>query len=469
MEIRRPIRYLNGMTLVAAAAMLLSCAAALVVAVCLGLALASDAGAAGPAVDGRLTTGFYILERDPGSEGETHHLRLYESLTLNARRVGSPRISLHTQMTYANDLGDGFTDDPRFWVSSAYLNWRHRFGFLHAGRQFVWGGAASGRLDGLRLRAVREGWSVVDLFAGVRSSLDLRDGLDSWSDSHMFGGRWQWTHWRRTELAASFVQMSRAPKPYRAAGVYSEDDYWLHHEVSSLRQRLVGLEASQTISPRMALQGRLDFDLPGKQVRLGELVGRWTAGRAQVSGEYVYRSPYIDANSIFSVIGAANQEAAGRLYLGLGQGMGVFARVTHLFLDGDSGTRGTLGLRAGGGSIGLTAADGYGGDRWALTGFYAWRVHRTVRLRLGSNYGSYHPLGSDGDREDALVGTVGATWQPRAAFDLDAELQGLQNEMVDSDMRLMLRATYRFRTGREQSAGSVLWGDGLTSAAEDGR
>jgi hypothetical protein len=441
-----------------------------VVAGFLGLALQASAGTAGPSLDGHLTTGCYVLQRVPGCEGETDHVRLYESLTLNARRVGNPRVSLHTQATYANDFGDGLTDDPRLWLSSAYLNWRFHTGFVYAGRQFVWAGAASGRLDGLRLRAVREGWSVVDLFAGVRSGLDVRDGIDSWSDSHMVGGRWQWTHWRRTELAASFVQMSRAPRPYRAAGLYSEDDYWLRHEVSALRQRLVGLEVSQTVSPRLALQGRLDFDMPGKQVRLGEAVGRWTAGRAQVSGEYTYRSPYIDANSIFSVIGgSADQEAAGRVYVGLGQGTGFFARVTHLFLDGDSGTRGTVGLRAGDGSIGLTAADGYGGDRWALTGSYAWRVHRALRLRLGSNYGSYRPIDTGGHREEALVGTVGATWRPRAALDLDAELQGLQNDKVDSDVRLMLRATYRFRTGRERLAGGVLWGDGLTSAAEDGR
>jgi hypothetical protein len=190
------------------------------------------------------------------------------------RRLGSPRLALHTQLTYAYDLGDGLADDPRLWLSSAYVDRRLPLGFLCAGRQYVWGGVASGRLDGLRLRVTRRGWSVFDLFAGVRSGLDVRGGLDGWSDSHMFGGRWQWTRWRRTELALSFVEMSRARRPYRSAGLYSEDDYWLRHEVSALRQRLVGLEASREIAPRVGLQGRADFDLQRQRVRLGEIMGR---------------------------------------------------------------------------------------------------------------------------------------------------------------------------------------------------
>ena len=95
--------------------------------------------------------------------------------------------------------------------------------------------------------------------------------------------------------------------------------------------------------------------------------------------------------------------------------------------------------------LGLAHQSGYGGDRWGVVGDYRWRLNKRLWFHVGSNYNTYRYYGLDGDWEHTLAGIAGVTFFPRRGVRLDLEAHGLQNEHVNSDLRILLRATYGFR------------------------
>ncbi len=401
--------------------------------------------ASGQSLQGRSTTALYAFERAPGPSGESQHLRGYQTLDLTISRLGWRGLSFHLYGFASTDLRSNTVDDPRLWLYSAYLRYDFQGGELRIGRQRVFAGVGFGTVDGISGRYLWDGRAEAEAYAGLQMPLTEGLKVDSWDESHMFGGRLRSAAWQKTRLAMSFVQKSRARKVYLTPGEFTANR-WLLEKISALQQRRLGFDAWHSFGPA-ELSARLDYDLLWNRVQRAECNARGNLGKVEVGLDYIFRNPLVDWNSIFGVFSQrSNQEIAGRVLYVLSREVGLFARAAWIGLEGESSRRFSLGLRARGGTLGLAHQSGYGGDRWGLVGDYRWKVNKKLWLHVSSDYNTYRYYGLDAEWEYTLAGTVGATWYPSRGLRLDLEFQGLQNPHLDSDLRALLRASYSFRT-----------------------
>lgn len=399
----------------------------------------------GQELRGRLSSTFYGFERAPGYEATSQHIRYYQTLDLSATKIAGRNLSLHLYGLANTDLRGNTVDDPRFWLYSAYLRYDFPMGEVRLGRQRIFAGVGFGTLDGVFTRFGLLEKTELEAFAGLQMPLVHGVKLDSWNESHMLGGRLRSTGWQRTRLAVSFVQKSRARKVYLLPGEYTAHR-WLLEKISALQQRRVGIDLWQQTG-RAEWSGRLDYDLLLNRLQRAEGNIRTRFGKLEVGGDYIFRNPLVDGNSIFSVFSQkSSQEMAARLLYAFSREVGLFGRVAYLAFEEESSLRFAVGIRARGGTLGVAHQSGYGGDRWGLTGDYHWRLDRRLWLHVSSNYSTYQEYGLDGEWEHTLAEILGLTWLPARGLRVDMELQGLQNRHVDVDVRALLRVTYGFRT-----------------------
>ncbi|NOZ56645.1 MAG: hypothetical protein GXO73_07645 [Calditrichaeota bacterium] len=396
-------------------------------------------------VRARLNTAVYTWQSVPGATGSATHVRAYQVVNLTVGRIVTPRLSFHAYTAVMSDLSGKILDDPRAWLYNAYFRLALRGAEIRLGRQRVFAGVGFGTIDGLRVIARAFKRVEVDVFGGPRMPLDNGFGISDAGDNAMWGGRLRTIGWRNTRVALSFVEKHRV----RHASLDPSEflvDYQLLKAVNSLEQRRVGLDIWQGFGRKTSLGARLDYDLLMSRIQRAEVNARAGVGSFQFGLDYIFRNPLVDANSIFSVFAQeSNWEVAGRVLYFFTPSTGVFVRVAHVGLEGISTNRVTFGFRSKGGYLGLSSNSGYGGDRWGVVGDYRWRLSKRLWLNLGSNYGIYRYYGLDGDWEHTLAAYFGATTWLRRGLRLDAELQGLQNRHVDSDLRFLVRLSTTLR------------------------
>ena len=404
----------------------------------LGLGIGTG-GVQARSVRARLNTAVYTWQSVPGTAGSATHVRVYQVVNLNVGRIVTPRLSFHMYTAAVSDLNSKILGDPRFWLYSAYFRYHLPAAEIRLGRQRVFAGVGFGTIDGLRLIGRAFGRVEIDVFGGPRIPLDNGFGVTAFSGNGMWGGRLRTIGWQNTRIALSFVEKNRQ----RFAVLEPREfvtDCTLLKAVNSLEQRRVGLDVWQHFGEETSLGIRLDYDLLMRRVQRAELNGRTSLGSLRLGIDYIFRNPLVNANSIFSVFAQeSNWEVAGRVLYFFTPSTGVFVRVAHVELEGISTNRVTFGLRAKGGYLGLSTNSGYGGDRWGLVGDYRWRLSKKLWLNLGSNYGIYRYYGLDGDWEHTLAAYFGVTCWLRRGLRLDAEVQGLQNQHVSSDLRFVVR------------------------------
>ena len=396
-------------------------------------------------INARLNTAVYTWQSVPGTDSSANHVRGYQVVNLSVGRIFTPRLSFHTYAAVMSDFASNILDDPRTWLYDAYFSYVLPKAEVRLGRQRVFAGVGFGTIDGVRVLAGLFGRAELDVFAGSQMPLKTDFSIDSWDDSHMFGARLRSVAWRRTRLSLSYVEKARARKTYVAPGEFTADT-WLLTKINALQQRRIGVDVWQGLGASSSLAARLDYDLLQSRVQRAEVNGRTALGSFQFGLDYIFRNPLVDANSIFSVFAQeSNWEVAGRVLYLFTPATGVFVRLAHVGLEGASTNRITFGFRSKGGYLGLSTNNGYGGDRWGVVGDYRWRLSKKLWLNLGSNYGIYRYYGLDGDWEHTLAAYLGASYWLRRGFRLDAELQGLQNRHVSSDLRFLLRLNTNLR------------------------
>ncbi|MEW6749591.1 MAG: hypothetical protein AB1505_01260 [Candidatus Latescibacterota bacterium] len=397
----------------------------------------------GTTVGGRLTSALYAYEGVDATAAGQRQVRVHQAASLTLGQLVRPEVSLHTYLRGTTDLADQAESDPRLRVYNAYLAWSGPGLQARLGRQRVLAGVGYGTIDGFRADARARGIALT-LYAGPLVPAGAAADLGSWSDGNLWGVRVGTDRLLGTDAALSFASRQRDPARYAEEGRFTG----VRLDPSAVVQRLVGADVRRQFTGGHALYGRVDWDLESEKLRRAEVSGRCAlASRLAGQLEWFRRAPYVYDNSLFSAFPAqVYQEVGGSLHYSLSPQVQVSAHFAHLLYDGDSAQR--LGVTAALGpnySIGYFRTMGYTRASDGVVGSALYPLHRSLLLQAELDLTSYERFLEDAEeRDETVTGSAGLRYRPTRNADVDLQVQGLRNPLFDSDMRLYLRASWRF-------------------------
>ncbi len=406
------------------------------------LSLGSTSVADATQVDGRFTTSAFAYEANPTTSKSNTHLRSYAALRLKITDLGDRRVSLNTYLRATTDLAKRAVDDPAFRPVSAYLRFNDRRLDMRLGRQYVHAGVGYGQVDGVRadvkaagMRLTLHGGALVPIYGEVE--------LGSIHHAYLWGARLSTDRLAGIDLAISFADRKRDPIPYESFGRYSG----FIGVPQAIHRQLVGIDARRRFGAHN-LHGRLDYDLQSEVLRRAEVGTRIALHpRLSISGDWIRREPALFASSILSVFAAQGfDEITVRARYQVREELAVSIHAATITYDTDDSQR--LGLSASFGrhlSIGYNRSSGYAGANDGLHGSILCPLSDKLTLRGQLGMASYERI-PDEAREELLSAVAGITYRPNRRLSIDSQLQAARNPSYDTDLRLLMRATWRFRS-----------------------
>ena len=401
-------------------------------------------GAAAATLSGRLTTSAYSWEEMGIDRSASRHVRVFQSVMLNARRLGGTPLSFHTYGYVSGDLSDEVDGRRRYRIYHAYLRWHSqgRSGLdLTLGRQRVHDGVGFGTIDGLRFQVVPRQEVKFSAYAGTLTPVVSEEGIGTWDEGHLWGGQILFDI-RDTSVGVSFAERAREPIPYIRSGQYSG----VRIQNGARQFRRLGADARREMGKGIELYGRLDLDAEAWEVHEVEVAGRVRATpKLRLSAEYRHRKPTLYLNSILSVFEASNdQEVGGRLSYQVSPQVAISVNGTRVIVEDDGSWRLGLGLTVPNGYVGYSRRIGYGGENDAVALALEHPLSAQLALRANGSVSSYRPFAEQRTRDRALAGSAGLTYRPRRGLSFDVEGQALHNTYYASDVRVFLRGSYWF-------------------------
>jgi hypothetical protein len=386
-----------------------------------------------------VTASAYGYEGNPTESTTASYFRTHAAVRLQARDLGHEALSLTTFLRGTTDLAQSDDAGPRLRVYNLFLRYDRGAIDARAGRQRIFAGVGSGTIDGARL-ALGGSRVGLQLFGGALAPLD-DEGLGAWSEGSLWGARLN-GQLLGVDLAASYADRQREPIRYATPGRYSG----FVGTPEAVRRQLVGVQAYRRFGLH-SLRGRVDYDLQDEGLRRGEVAARvgLTADLAVIA-EWRRREPDLYAGSILSVFPSEGyDETALRLHYRLSPQLALGLSAAQVAYDDDDSQR--LGLSATIGrslTISYARSQGYAGDNDGLSGSLHHALTPQITLRGQLGLSSYERF-EDDDREGLVSAVAGVTWRPSREFSFDTQVQGLRNPSYDTDMRLLLRGSWRFR------------------------
>lgn len=380
------------------------------------------ATASAVSLNGTFTSEFYA-RTTAGSE----HFRPYASLRtqMPVYTGDQGRVSFKTYLRWTTDLLDSGPDDPQLFVYDAYLTYKapHRQTELSLGRQFVYSGAGSDLLDGLRVRVGPYRRARLDIFVG--SSVDRLDPekIRTLTDFLVLGGRLSYKPTTALPLGLSWHRRE------------SEGELALHR---------LSLDGSYSWR-KYRLYGRLARNLIDRsfgtvQFRAGYRNRPW-----HFSAEYLFREPSVPGNSVFSLIEAhtfrqvrfvGQRSLPHRLNLNTQVQLGLF--------NDDNTWRFGVGISSVHWRADWFHQSGRGGDNNSLRGtvnlspIHGWAAYSSVSL------GRYRVQAQQDDYSVSHALAVGASRRIAGLYAVSVEAQVLRNADYNNDTRLYFRFSRDF-------------------------
>jgi len=399
-------------------------------------------------VSGRFVTSAYTWEQFDTVGSSATYLRAFQVAQLS---VAQGDLSFHTYLQGALNATNEFGDLGRIRVYNLYLKWSNigKSVDLTAGRQAIYAGVGFGTIDGGLVRARLFDKSVTVVGYAGAPVVGRYDWIsEGWDKGLAFGGQITTSLVENTKIGVSYANWREDRPSYstlRARDTTFAPVSTLI-EVEDQAYQYIGGDVQYRYKSRVSLYGRYDYDINF------ERTGRFQAGarfdvvdRLGLTADYIYRTPRVAFNSIFSAFMANNVEEMefGAEYEIIPR-VRAFGKVAKVMYDTDESNRWTLGLTTGHGSLSYAGSDGYAGQLQSLTVQGAYPLfNRTVIPNAAVNYASYR-LSADDDRQDALSLALGATFRPSQPVSVDLQGQLLTNKYYSNDLRLHLRFTYWF-------------------------
>jgi hypothetical protein len=244
----------------------------------------------------------------------------------------------------------------------------------------------------------------------------------------------------RTTVGVSFYRRTRRVMPYlSAAGAAYPDSLWVDRVLrngtfevrpNALEQQMLGLDLRHAFGA-WSLYGRLDLSAVDRlRVRRGETALRYSDDRVTLSGEYLYRTPWTPANSIFSVFTQrANHEVTGRGDYRINHLFSLFGEFTNLFFDGRKGYRASGGAGVLNGFVTYALRGGQGGASDGIGGDLRQRLTDRVWVSAGAHYTSFRYEDGIGPRSTAFSSTLGLHVRPVKYLSVSLEGQDLAQDL----------------------------------------
>ena len=417
--------------------------------------------AAGTGVTGRFTTAVYTFERSYPDTVSRGDLRVYQTARFRVMGLGRSELSFQAYLRASLDLRHRAGNDPQYRFYHGYFRWEEgedRF-VLTGGRQLVLAGVGVGRIDGIRADVDLGGLGRLDAYVGTLVPVD-REGVSGWGEGHMFGAHLMSSRLLETTLGVSFYRRSRQARPYLSSSRIAAGLGSLEIKAGEVEQQMVGFDLQRRLGRLLSLYLRWDLSTPGQlQTRRVEGVLRYYYHGFTLSGEVLYRKPYVDRNSIFSLFThSSNREASFRGNYRFNRFLSLFGEVSKVDYEGDDGYRVNLGANVLNGYAGYIRRRGYGGVADGLTASLRYRVNRKVWLDGGFHLSRFRLYEGEGARSTVVTSTLGVTYRPGRHLSLSLQGQNLMQDLklatranpfpgMSHDLRFFFRATTWFFIG----------------------
>ncbi|MFC1493417.1 hypothetical protein ACFL6O_05595 [candidate division KSB1 bacterium] len=417
---------------------------------CIALAVIVSTSAA-QTVHGRLYSSFYSWEREVFGTDSEKYIQMYNGAIVHVREIGGIKnTAFHTYMRMGNVLsGDDL--ELRNKLYNSYFEWNKIKNILDFsfGRQFIWAGVGNGTLDGGKLDLSLKKYGKIGFYIGTLAPLRESWKIDSWATSHMMGAYYK-TNIFDTDMQISWVRKDRKPVSYGTAGVYSGRVV----TVSSLMAHLAGIDLSRTFKEKLTVFMRTEATITKNKESLiknnfevdrFELSGDYKVNPSfMISGQYYYRNPRQNLNSIFSIFTQShNQEFWMNLYY-YWKSYSVFGGLAFVDYDGDGSQRYNFGISSKYFSSGINKYLGYSGD---FDNYYLGcmlPLGGSMLMKGNVSFGRYKLYDDAADYNNLVTSSLGITLKPRQSMSFDIEVQNLKNEISNNDFRVFGRFSYWF-------------------------
>ncbi len=411
---------------------------------------------------GRFTTALYSFERALQDTATSGSFRAYQTGRLKVTGIASrPELSFQTYGRVSHDFLDDRVTDPTYRLYHAYLRWvdaRERFKAT-LGRQTVFAGVGVGRIDGLRLRISPAENVRIDVYGGALV-YGGHEGVRSPGDASLVGGHLVVSDLLGTSAGVSLYRRSRELTADSSTARVLAGLQSVEIKPGEVEQQMIGFDLMRTMG-HATLSVRWDVSTPHAwKTRRFEGNLRYRRPGWTVSGNFLYRTPYVDQNSVFSIFTqSSNQEMSIRFNRRFSRHLGLFSEVTRVSYDGDGAYRVNLGVNLLNGYVGYTKRTGFGGSADGLNGVLRYRLGPTVSTSASIGWTRFRTYSGSGLRSRVLANTVGVTVRPMQKLSLSLQGQRLSQDLQSTaanpfrgaghDLRVFFSAsTWFFHRGR---------------------
>jgi hypothetical protein len=399
-------------------------------------------------VSGRLAASFLSWEHFDSVGDSKQNVRAFQTVHLS---VAQEEFSLHTSLLGTANIAGSFGDRGRVRVYSLFMRASRLGGILdvNLGRQGVYAGAGIGTIDGLLTRAVLFGDRLtLNGFAGAAVSPDFGGIRKNIHGNLHYGGQLLMRVTPDLRVGASYSRRDEERDPYIALRGYDTTFTPVPTliETVTASEEIVSGDVLYLRGERLSVHGRYDHDLlQSRPSRVQASVRAHVSGPVSATVDFLYRTPRVAYNSIFSAFVAHPvREIEGGLEYRFAPLANLFARVARVMAFDEPSHRWTVGLNSGMGTISYAGSDGYAGQlqSFSVQGSYP-LLERALVPSAGVALSSYR-FEPRGDRQTAMSFLLGALYRPVPSFAVDLQGQLLTNPVYKNDLRLQARMTYWF-------------------------
>jgi hypothetical protein len=386
------------------------------------LAAAPNLGDAA-AIQGRMFSDLYTYE-----QSESTHVRLYTGMRLNLTAWQDARGRLAEFSGYGRWTTDLKSKPSTGGQTYLYDSYFHLAGFparsdVYIGRQFVYCGAGSAVVDGLRIKFAIIPWVQIDLFGGSSVSAMHPEKLQSLSEYGSFGGRASAKIGSGTRLGLN----------------------WLYRKTDGrLSTNRLALDIEHTIK-RWQIFARGAFNV--SWLRVAEALARisFQPGKWYGEAELCLREPSVPDASLFSILNVdLYRQIRLQMRRVIWRDMAVSVQTQNTFLGSEHAWTSRINLGNAFYSIGWHHQGGRGGDNDGIHGLATVKLTRRLDAYAAAHAGRYRVQPEQDGRSDAYASQIGLTCRPGWGLTGRIEAQVLRNAVSTSETRLYIHLAKEF-------------------------
>ncbi len=397
-------------------------------------------------INGRVSSAFYLYERDETPSTSSFNARGYHSAILN---LNYDKYSLRTYLNYENYFNQ--STDSRLRVYNLFFEARKLFDVatVKVGRQPLITSVASGVFDGLSVNASYKWLGLDAYYGGNVPEYQKLEITDKWSEDYLLGGELKARLLPELTLAAGGFIKNFKPRQYMATRLdQAFNPIQVLIEEKSNQFKFVQGRVSYDHGKEFQFNGRYEYDLNYKKTSRIELDGASSPVEKWNFNVYFnYLAPTIRYNSIFSVFDFANttEVEVGAGYE-LTHSITLNGRVGVVSYQGDNASRFTISANTRIGSLSYRKSMGYAGEQDNISLYLAKSFFDgLITPSAGVAYTSYK-LSRDAETNSLTTIMGGLNIRAIRWLSFDLQAQYLNNKIYKNDLRMFFKANYWFNT-----------------------